>query len=208
MATQPTTDWMNLGQAAALLGVHPSTLRAWADRGEIPAHRTPGRHRRFHRSEVEAWAASRREEYPAAGQLIVESALGRARLQAVEGALRDTAWYQHLSEARKAEFREAGRRLLHLVLRYLREGDGEVNAEAEQIGIEYERLGRSAGLSLSATVEMFLFFRDFLTDAALDVVPTSGFRGGREGASLQRKISDLTNRVLLALIGSSESARA
>ena len=195
---------MNLGQAAKLLGVHPSTLRAWADRGDIPAHRTPGRHRRFQRSEVEAWAEARREEHPAAGQLVVESALGRARMQAAEGALRETGWYRKLGESRRAEFREAGRKLLHLVLRYLRQGDESTIPEAEAMGLSYARLGAGAGLSLTATVEVFLLFRDFLQDAALDVVQSSGFRAGREGAALQRKISELTNRVLLALIGSWE----
>jgi excisionase family DNA binding protein len=197
-------EWMNLGEAAALLGVHPSTLRVWADRGDVPAHRTPGRHRRFQRIEIEAWAAARREAPTAAGQLVVESVLGRARMQAAEGELRGTEWYRRLGETKKAEFREIGRRLLHLVLGYLQGAGGEVLAEGREIGREYERLGRSAGLSLTETVQVFLYFRDFLNDAALDVVQSSGSRGGREATGMQRRIAEFTNRVLLSLIEARE----
>ncbi len=37
---------------AELLGVHPSTVKRWADEGRIPASRTEGGHRRFHLRDV------------------------------------------------------------------------------------------------------------------------------------------------------------
>ena len=40
-------------EAAELLGVHPDTLRGWADEGKIPVWRTPGGQRRFQRSDLE-----------------------------------------------------------------------------------------------------------------------------------------------------------
>ena len=40
-------EWVSLRQAAELLGVHPATVRSWADKGELPSRRTPGGHRRF-----------------------------------------------------------------------------------------------------------------------------------------------------------------
>ena len=83
-------EWLNLSDAAALLGVHPSTLRAWSDRGDIPAHRTPGKHRRFRRADIEHWADSRREAHTSPGQLIVENVLGRTRMQMAEGGLAQT----------------------------------------------------------------------------------------------------------------------
>ena len=42
-------QWLSLGQASALLNVHSSTLRRWADGGLVPHQRTPGGHRRFSR---------------------------------------------------------------------------------------------------------------------------------------------------------------
>jgi excisionase family DNA binding protein len=201
-------EWLNLGEAAELLGVHPSTLRTWADRGDLPAHRTPGKHRRFRRADVEAWAASRRESRPFAGQMIVENALGRTRMQMAEGQLNSTGWYLRLSDARKREFREAGRKLLNVLLRYLGEEGEAVLAEGKDIGREYERLGREAGLSLSETVNVFLYFRDFLYDSVIDVYQASGQRAAREWAEMHRRIAAFTNTVLLALVEAHEARGA
>jgi len=48
-------DWLTLGQAAKYLGVAQSTIRKWSDQGRVPAFYTPGRHRRFLRSDLEAF---------------------------------------------------------------------------------------------------------------------------------------------------------
>lgn len=198
-------EWLNLGEAAERLGVHPSTLRAWADRGEIVSHRTPGNHRRFRRSEIEAWAAARREAHPSAGQLIVESALGRTRMQMAEGRLKDTAWYPRFDETRKQELREAGRRLLTLLMRYLSEEGETALEDAKEIGRVYERLGRQAGFPLSETVAVFLYFRDFLYDSVIDVYQESGRRAAHEWAHMHRRIATFTNAVLLALVKAHET---
>lgn len=45
---------LTVAEAAAVLQVHPQTLREWERSGAIRARRTVGGHRRFARSEVEA----------------------------------------------------------------------------------------------------------------------------------------------------------
>lgn len=47
------TKLLTISQAAALLGVHQDTLRAWADKGLVPVIRTPTGYRRFDPAEVE-----------------------------------------------------------------------------------------------------------------------------------------------------------
>lgn len=191
--------WLNLSEAAEILGVHPSTVRLWADKGEIPAHRTAGGHRRFRRVEIETWASARREARQPVGHVIVQNALGRTRLQMAEGRLRDQAWYARLDEARRLEFRESGRRLLGALMRYL--GDDEAAlAEAAALGHEYQRLGQSAGLSLGETVRLFQFFADFLYDSVLDVYQASGLRAAREWAQMHRRVTAFTNAVLVGLV--------
>ena len=49
---------ISLAKAAAVLGVHPTTLRAWADKGTVPSSRTAGGHRRFRMADLEAWLAA------------------------------------------------------------------------------------------------------------------------------------------------------
>ena len=50
----PKPEVLRLSEAAALLGVHPDTLRRWADAGQVPCTRTPGGERRFTRTDIEA----------------------------------------------------------------------------------------------------------------------------------------------------------
>lgn len=192
-------DWLNLSQAAEILGVHPSTVRLWADKGEIPAHRTAGGHRRFRRQEIETWAAARRDVRPPAGQMIVQNALGRTRLQMAEGRLKDEAWYGRLDEARRQAFRESGRRLLSALMVYLAD-DPAAEAEAQALGAEYARLGQGAGLSLAETVRLFQYFADFLYESVLDVYQASGLRAAREWAQMHRRVTHFTNAVLLVLV--------
>lgn len=201
-------EWLNLSEAARILGVHPSTLRAWADRGDLPTHRTPGRHRRFLRSDIESWAAARREAHPTAGQMIVQNALGRTRMQMAEGRLAATPWYARFNETHKRDFRELSRRLLNLLMVYLGEESETVPPEAASLGQEYERLGRGAGLSLGETVTVFLFFRDFLYDSVVDIYQASGQRAAREWAHMHRRIGAFTNAVLLALVEAHQAEAA
>ena len=49
------TDWLTLGQAARYLGVAQSTIRKWSDSGRVRAFKTPGRHRRYRREDLDAF---------------------------------------------------------------------------------------------------------------------------------------------------------
>ncbi len=48
-------DWLTLGQAAKVLGVAQSTVRAWSDGGRLPVFYTPGGHRRFKSDDLDAF---------------------------------------------------------------------------------------------------------------------------------------------------------
>jgi len=66
-------EWLTLGQAAAFLGAAQSTVRKWADGGQLPAFYTPGGHRRFRRGDLEAFLAVPRGGPAArAGVLVVD----------------------------------------------------------------------------------------------------------------------------------------
>jgi len=199
-------DWLSLSAAAKLLGVHPTTLRMWADQGDLPTHRTPGNHRRFRRADIETWGAARRETRPSTAQLIVQHALGRTRMHMSEGQMNQLPWYQRLNDSHKHEFREASRHLLGLLVRYLRNDEAEATlaAEAKAIGAHYEQLGRNAGMPLSEKVGVFAFFRDFLYDSVIEVYQASGQRAAREWAAMHRQITTFTNLVLLGLIEAHE----
>jgi excisionase family DNA binding protein len=44
---------LTISQAAARLGVHPDTLRGWADKGLVPVIKLPSGYRRFEPQEIE-----------------------------------------------------------------------------------------------------------------------------------------------------------
>jgi excisionase family DNA binding protein len=48
-------EWLTLGQAAKYLGVAQSTIRKWSDMGRLPAFYTPGKHRRYRRTDLDAF---------------------------------------------------------------------------------------------------------------------------------------------------------
>jgi excisionase family DNA binding protein len=64
-------DWLTLGQAAEYLGVAQSTIRKWSDTGRLPAFYTPGGHRRFRRSDLDAFLSSSRGTPPRGGPVIL-----------------------------------------------------------------------------------------------------------------------------------------
>jgi excisionase family DNA binding protein len=47
-------ELLRVADAAAVLGVHPQTLRVWADDGKVASVRTPGGQRRFTRAALQA----------------------------------------------------------------------------------------------------------------------------------------------------------
>ena len=50
----PKVAKMRLAEAAEMLGVHPETLRRWADEGKVPYVRILGGERRFASEDIEA----------------------------------------------------------------------------------------------------------------------------------------------------------
>jgi excisionase family DNA binding protein len=55
MPYRDDSEWLTLGQAARFLGVAQSTIRKWSDQGRVPAFYTPGGHRRYRRTDLEAF---------------------------------------------------------------------------------------------------------------------------------------------------------
>jgi excisionase family DNA binding protein len=65
------TDWLTLGQAAKYLGVAQSTIRKWSDLGRVPAFYTPGGHRRYRRTDLDAFLQRSGPGKPARGPLVL-----------------------------------------------------------------------------------------------------------------------------------------
>ena len=204
LQSQPGEEWLSLREAATMLGMHPATVRLWADRNELPSRRTSGGHRRFRRSDIEARLRQEAEPKPnPAAQLLVQSVLGRVRFAFTDGTLDTLPWYQHFNEDARMAYRQLGRRMLDLLLRAINDTTNkeELRCEAIQLGTEYGSITRKSHVPVADAVRAFLYFRTLIDESVLQLVEV---RGGREqdipwGESLYH-IQALTNEILPALI--------
>ena len=150
----PQDQWLSLGQASALLNVHSSTLRRWADGGLVPHQRTPGGHRRF----------SRRALLP----LLDGSAQGVAAVD--ESADLDVAWAPRWGEAGQSPpLRESWQRLGGVAAHYLLRSDSDEKLVSDAFGIGTEIAAQTcaAGGGLVHAVTDYLHFRATLLPMAL-----------------------------------------
>jgi excisionase family DNA binding protein len=206
MTDKSDSEWMNLSEAAGLLGVHPSTVPLWADKGDVPSQRTSGGHRRFRRTDLEVWNANHRRGIAPGASLVVQSALGRTRMDVSEGQLTRLDWYVKLSETARVAHRETSQRLLTLLRKYLTAEDREpLLGEARRLGADYYRLGKVSNLSLAENVRAFLYFRDHLAGSVMQMVEAAGSMQTQPLAELHSLTAHFTNEILIALIATYES---
>ena len=167
----PDDPWLALGAASRLVGVGPDTLRRWADTGRVQSYQTPGGHRRFLRSSLEAMInAPPRQRYGmerlASSTQTMAGELHR-RMQRTGYA--GQPWQARLDAEQRDEFRRWGQRTFQLVIDYVAATKKTERRllldEAEKMGALYGAEASRAGLSLAETVEAFLFFRSPVLDA-------------------------------------------
>jgi excisionase family DNA binding protein len=191
------STWVSLREAAKILGVHPATVRSWADRGDIASQRTPGGHRRFRRDDLIRWITSQQSPPSTEAQLLVQSALGRARFQISEGHLAEADWYQRLDKQARESMALYGRRLMDVLQQHLTLPNGALPA-AHTIGLEYGKMIRQCGLSLMQAVEGFYTFSDFVFESLIQMAEVG--RPEQNRADAMRKIYTFTREIIVALI--------
>ena len=198
-------DWLSLSEVAAMLGVHPSTVRSWSDQGHLPAHRTQGGHRRFRRAEVEMWIQTHREVGLDEGHLVVQAALKDIRVKVSEGSLENEGWYGKIDEEARSQYRRSGRALLQGLLDSLAADGDYDDSEARSLGFEYASRGWRRGLTAAEASRAFLFFRNVLLDAMLSVYEESTIQTPKAWGDIFRKIYRFTDRIQITLLETYEA---
>jgi excisionase family DNA binding protein len=201
-AARPSTDdkWLSLREAAGLLGVHPSTVRIWSNKGLLPVYRTQGGHRRFKQSEVLLWANTSRKQQTLDPANVVQAAIRNIRLQISEGRLEAESWYQKLDETARTQYRQSAHALFQGLFNYLA-ADGESAAsEAHSIGYEYASRARRYGLNTVDAARAFLFFRDALLQAVIQVYQEANVPSGHAWGEILHKVNAFTDMILLHLL--------
>lgn len=209
--SSPHEEWLSLKDAAELLGVHPSTVRIWADKGLLPVYRTKGGHRRFKRGEVMLWEQTARGRQAIDPVSVIQAAMRNIRLQISEGRLSAESWYQKLDEEARTQYRESARDLFQGLIHYLSSEDSEAATEAHAIGYEYASRARRFGLDSVDAARAFLFFRDTLLGSVIQVYQEANVPSGQAWGEILHKVNAFTDSILLHLLQTyraMESARS
>ena len=165
----PEGDWLSLREARSLLDVSDTTLRQWADDGHLRVYRTPGGHRRFLREDVESLTRAPRPPQESDGRDSREApALRRIRRRLSQDRVTQQPWFQAVEPEGHDRMRLFGRRLLSLLMQQpgTRRQRLELLAEARVLGQEYGSEMLERNVSLTDTVEAFVFFRTMVLDSA------------------------------------------
>jgi excisionase family DNA binding protein len=192
--------WLSLSQVSQILGVHPSTVRSWANQGFIPVHRTNGGHRRFLKSEIELWVQARRVDGPLDVHLVMQNALRNTRFQISEGKLNEEDWYNKLDEEAREQYRVSGRSLLQGLMTSMSEDQRAASLEAETLGYEYASRGRRCDLNAVEATHAFLFFRNMLLESMLAVYEAASIRSPKVWSDMFLRMTAFTDRILITLL--------
>jgi excisionase family DNA binding protein len=201
-----TDEWLSLSDAAEMLGVHPSTVRLWSDKGVLPVHKTQGGHRRYRRSEISLWAQTNSKSRLEALQpeSMMQEVIRNVRMQISEGSLEAESWYQKLDAEARAQYRLGARSLFHGLMNYVSANDEEAASEAYAIGYEYASRARRYSLSYVDAAKAFLFFRDTLIESVIKVYGEAKVPAP-QASRMYSKIHTFTDNILISLLQTYES---
>lgn len=197
------SEWVSLRKAAEILGVHPATVRNWADKGDLASRRTPGGHRRFLRADLENIAQSQPHDelQPIEVQVIIQNALGQARMDVGDGHLQEQPWYAAMSDQTRGNMRQSGRDLLDALRKYLADGapDDQLSV-AIRLGETYATELIRDGLTLPQAMRGFFYFSEFVVNSILTWSEVTPPRSAPEWATLLRHVNNFMNVMLLSLV--------
>ena len=195
-----TDEWLTLSNAAKLLGVHPSTVRLWSDKGSLPVHKTDGGHRRYKRSELLLWSETNSKAKEAIEpEGMMNEVVKNVRMQISEGRLQEEVWYQKLDEDARKQYRMSARSLFQGLMTYVTTNGEDAANEAHAIGYEYASRARRYKLSYVDAAKAFLFFRDTLVESVIKVY-TEAHIPSKQATDMYAKMHAFTDDILISLL--------
>ncbi len=205
--TAEAENLLSITKAAKILGVHPLTLRSWADKGYIPHYKTPGGHRRFKEGDLRAFLAEMNQD----GAAPTPESLAHQAIQkeinapsAHKAIMAQPVRQMEISREQRDRMRSTGQEMLELAIQYAAgKAEESALAQARAIGRTYGVFSRRNGLSLSETVATFNFFRDTIVEAIFD--PAANIAGlDASNPQLYHRLNHFFNDVLLAATKAAE----
>lgn len=200
-------QWLTLKDASDFLGVHYSTLRKWADEGEIPVFRTPGGHRRFSIGDLRRFLEERMGQSTTAdSESVLSAAVDRVREEIQRMPQEHMVWAQSLTEQERDLTRQRGRQLFALAIAYvLKPAQREpLLAEGRKLGRDYGRDAADYHIGLTETGRAVQFFRSQLNQVLHSHKNSPGLDA--DDVRVQQLIDHYLDEILYAVLRGYEEA--
>jgi excisionase family DNA binding protein len=165
-------SWLTLGAASKLLGVSESTVRRWADAGEVRSFRTRGGHRRILEEDLRQMVAGTTTTGAADSDRISDLAMARVKRRLSRGrSSHSHPALENLDAEARDKLRLMGRQLVDLFARYISSGRKRERfvEDARVIGREYGRTLVALQIGLTAAITMFNSLRHSLEETATQI---------------------------------------
>lgn len=171
-------NWLTLGAASQQLGVSESTIRRWADAGEIRSYRTHGGHRRVLEDDLRAIVANAGASAASHDtDRISDIALARVKRRISRGRQGHSLdHFSSLSPDAVDRLRLLGRQVVDLFARYIASDSKKerFSEDARTIGREYGRALVAEHIGLTAAIATFNSMRRSLDETASQIAAEAG----------------------------------
>ncbi len=194
--------WLRLSEAADYIGVHFTTLRRWADDGDVACIRTPGGRRRFKKKDLDAFLSSRRQTQHATSDrpdlMAHQSTLVK---QMRHKGIRSEPWHADLGEKQRAMMAAIGRKLTALLIMYVgsNQDDQKILEEGKSLASEYSEMFIQAGLSLHDIGHAFILVRRSITDVLYETGMLTGPHN-EESWTNYKRVNYFLDTMLLSIL--------
>ncbi|MFO8035647.1 MAG: helix-turn-helix domain-containing protein [Anaerolineales bacterium] len=195
---------LRLSDAAEYLGVHFTTLRRWADKGDLTCFRTPGGRRRFKKSDLDTFLKRlRQDEHEASGTSIKKMDHRRIFEEVKHHGISGKSWLKHLNDSHRAQMRTDGRKLTALLMQYTSRSDGGEGflERGQQLASHYGQTCRQVGFTLMETVQAFISIRRSIIDSLCETGMLVGYPD-RQTWQLYQRVDHFLDVILLAILSS------
>ena len=207
----PQQNWLTLGAASGMLGVSESTIRRWADAGDIRSFRTPGGHRRILEDDLKQFMASAPSAAPGRDtDRISDIALARVKRRISRGRQTHSMdAFNTLSDEVRDRLRLMGRQLVDLFARYIASDSKKERfaEDARTIGHEYGRTLVGSGVRLTVAVSTFNSMRRSMEETAAQIATEAGLSAEDSVVAIEN-ILDLADVVMEGMAQMYEGAPA
>ena len=199
--TNAQRHWLTLKEASDFLGVHFTTLRSWADSGEISVFRTPGGHRRFGLADLRRFLDDRVGRIASANaDTMINAAIQHVQQEMTRIPRDQLRWNYQLDDQASVRRRQRGQQLFALALSFVLKPAlrPRLLDEGRKLGLEYGHEAHASKVSLVEAGRAVRFFRNQLVQAvraedSLDLVDADDLR-------IQQQIDLFLDEVLYAVL--------